>query len=279
MIGWRLPTLLLRPLTVAMRGLLLDGYMTRFLRGVARRVPTSLPDVSFGGTERTAALRLGLWSPLLRGPMPGDPPGSVICGYVRASGLECAAVTPDVDAFLASEPAPIVVGFGSVYARRATPTLLALAEACGDVGRRCLVIGHAAGVEFPSHTLAVRSAPYDAVFPRAAAVVIHGGSGTTGEALRAGRPILGVPFAYDQFSLCARLERLRVGVSMPVARRTRADFTAILHRILADDALARRANDAGRRFTLDSDGADVAADVISRVGGVAPRRAAGTRPT
>jgi len=135
---------------------------------------------------------------------------------------------PEVDSFLASDPAPIVVGFGSVYARRATGTLLALAEACSDVSRRCLVIGHAADVDFPPHTLAVRSAPYDCIFPRAAALVVHGGSGTTGEALRAGRPIIGVPFAYDQFSLCAHAERLGVGVRVPVARRTRADFIAVI---------------------------------------------------
>src|SRR4029077_17848912 len=92
--------------------------------------------------------------------------------------------------------------------------------------------GHAAGVEFPSHTLAARSAPYDRIFPRAASIVVHGGSGTTGEALRAGRPIIGVPFAYDQFSLCACTERLGVGVRVPVAGRTRADFITVLERIL-----------------------------------------------
>jgi hypothetical protein len=62
----------------------------------------------------------------------------------------------------------------------------------------------------------------------------------TGEALRAGRPIVGAPFAYDQFSLCASVERLGVGVRMPVTGRTRADFATVLGRILADDTLARR---------------------------------------
>lgn len=273
-IGRPLPTLLLRPLTVAMRGLL-NWYMTRFLRGVARRIGTPLPDVSFRGSERMAAIRLGLWSPLLRGSMPSDPPNGAICGFARASSLECATLAPEVDTFLSSDPAPVVVGLGSVYARTATGPLRALAEACGDVGRRCLVVGHPAGADFPPHTLAVRSAPYDRIFPRAAAVVVHGGAGTTGEALRAGRPIVGVPFAYDQFSLCACVERLGVGVRVPVARRTRADFAAVLGRILADDALARRASDAGRRFGAEPDGAELAADAIERAsGGAAPPTAA-----
>ena len=92
-IGLPLPTVLARPVTVAMRGLL-DWYMTRFLRGVARRVCTPLPDVSFRGSERMAAIRLGLWSPLLRGPMASDPPNGGICGYARASGLECPTLPP-----------------------------------------------------------------------------------------------------------------------------------------------------------------------------------------
>ena len=82
--------------------------------------------------------------------------------------------------------------------------------------------------------------------------------------LRAGRPIVGVPFAYDQFSLCARVERLGVGLPMPVGRRTRADFAAVLARLLSDDALARRAAEAGPRFDAEPDGADVAADAIER---------------
>jgi len=69
--------------------------------------------------------------------------------------------------------------------------------------------------------------------------------------LRAGRPIVGVPFAYDQFSLCARVERLGVGLPMPVGRRTRADFAAVLARLLSDDALARRAAEAGPRFDAE----------------------------
>lgn len=269
-IGRPFPTLLLRPLTVAMRGLL-DWYMTRFLRGVARRIDTPLPDVSFRGSERMAAIRLGLWSSLLRGSTPSDPPNGTICGYARASGLECATLSPEVDAFLASDRAPIVVGFGSVYARRATPSLLALAQACSDVGRRCLVIGHAAGVEFPSNTLAVRSAPYDRIFPRAAAVVVHAGSGTIGEALRAGRPIIGVPFAYDQFSLCARAERLGVAVRVPVGRRTRADFIAVIERVLSDGAMAHSAAEAGARFNAERDGAETAADVIERTVAASPK--------
>jgi hypothetical protein len=87
-----------------------------------------------------------------------------------------------------------------------------VAAACADLGHRCLVIGHpSTQTGFTGDTLAVPYAPYHLVFPRAAAVVIHSGAGTTGEALRSGRPIIAVPFGYDQFALSWQVERLGVG--------------------------------------------------------------------
>ena len=255
-----LPPYLARPLTVGGRALL-DWYVTRFLRPLARRLGTSLPDVSFRAFERMAARRLGLWSPVLRGPVAGDPPNGTICGFARGSGFG-GGLTPEVAAFLDAGPPPVVVGLGSVFALVSGAVLTAVAEACADAGRRCLVVGHPSEAAFPSNTLAVRYAPYDVVFPRAAAVVVHGGAGTTGEALRAGRPVIGLPFAYDQFELCARMEDLGVGVRVRTGRRTRQHFRRVLEHVLADEPMRRRAAEAGSRFAAERDGAESGADVV-----------------
>jgi UDP:flavonoid glycosyltransferase YjiC (YdhE family) len=273
--GWRspavfgdraLPSLLSRLLTAAGSAFVV-WYMTRFLRRISRRMGTSLADVSYTASERMAAIRLGLWSPLLRGPIAGDPPNGAICGFTRASALGGAepGVPPEVAAFLAAGPPPVVVAFGSAFALLAGRILQSIAEACADGGHPCLVIGHPKDVEFPPDTLAVRYAPYDRVFPEAAAVVVHGGAGTTGEALRCGRPIVGVPFGFDQFWHCAAIETLGAGVRVPIARRTRADFAEAIERALSDEAIGRRASDAGRRFAAERDGAESAADAIERL--------------
>jgi len=47
--------------------------------------------------------------------------------------------------------------------------------------------------------LLVDRVPHQRLFPRVSGVVHHGGSGTVGSGLRAGRPTLVVPFIYDQF--------------------------------------------------------------------------------
>ena len=61
------------------------------------------------------------------------------------------------------------------------------------------------------NVLVVASAPYARVFPAASVVVHHGGFGTWGEALRAGKPSLVAPFAFDQFDSAARLQDLGLG--------------------------------------------------------------------
>jgi len=81
--------------------------------------------------------------------------------------------------------------------------------------------------------IAVAYAPHGALFPRAAAVVHHGGVGTTAQGLRAGCPALIVPHAHDQFDNAARVERLGLGRTLD-ARRYSADAAAPLLRALVD---------------------------------------------
>jgi UDP:flavonoid glycosyltransferase YjiC (YdhE family) len=57
------------------------------------------------------------------------------------------------------------------------------------------------------------SAPHDWLFPRVAAVIHHGGAGTTAEGLRAGVPTMIVPFFGDQYLWASRIEDLRVGIA------------------------------------------------------------------
>src|ERR1700748_1110735 len=56
--------------------------------------------------------------------------------------------------------------------------------------------------------------PLRALLPRSAALVHHGGIGTTAEALRAGVPQVIVPLAYDQFDNAARVRALAAGASV-----------------------------------------------------------------
>jgi UDP:flavonoid glycosyltransferase YjiC (YdhE family) len=112
--------------------------------------------------------------------------------------------------------------------------------------------------------IAVEYAPHSELFPRAAANVHHGGIGTTVQAMRAGRPMVIVPFSHDQPDNGARCERLGIARVVPRRKASAARLAAALREVLGDAAVTERAARIGVR-TRAEDGAKVAADAIERV--------------
>jgi UDP:flavonoid glycosyltransferase YjiC (YdhE family) len=100
------------------------------------------------------------------------------------------------------------------------------------------------------------------LFPRAAAVVIHGGAGTTGEALKCSRPSVVVPLALDQFNLAWEVERLGAGERVPKRGRTREALAQALRIACEDERIAARASEVAAVLRAEPDGADRAARLV-----------------
>jgi UDP:flavonoid glycosyltransferase YjiC (YdhE family) len=113
----------------------------------------------------------------------------------------------------------------------------------------------------PPGTAAFPYAPFSQIFPRAAAIVHSAGIGTCAQALAAGRPMLVVPFAFDQPDNAARLQRL--GVARTIRRRnyTARRACAELEHLLRDPAYLANANAAAQRIAAEN-GARAASDAI-----------------
>ena len=105
--------------------------------------------------------------------------------------------------------------------------------------------------------------PYSEIMPRCAAIVHHGGIGTTAQALRAGRPMLVVPWAHDQPDNAARLRKLGVARTIPRARYTAARIAAELASLLQTRAYAERAADLAWKIAGE-DGLTNACDAIEQ---------------
>lgn len=122
---------------------------------------------------------------------------------------------PDVAAFLDAGPAPIVFTLGSAAVSAAGSFYDESAAAIAALGGRAvLLVGrHPENIPatVPANVLVVDSAPHDQLFARASVVVHQGGVGTTGQALRAGRPELIVPHAHDQFDNAFRVRERGAG--------------------------------------------------------------------
>lgn len=117
--------------------------------------------------------------------------------------------------FLEAGPAPLFVGFGSMPIPDPPRTAAIVIEAARRVGRRLVLHsgwgGLGGGLSLPPEVQLIDYAPYGWLFPRMAALVHHGGSGTTGFALSSGVPSLVIPFAFDQFYWGERTAALGAG--------------------------------------------------------------------
>ena len=152
-----------------------------------------------------------------------------------------AELPSELERFLQSGAAPLVLTPGSGN-RQARSWLARAVQAAGRLDRRALLLTpHREQVPepLPPGMLWLPYVPLRVLLPRAAALVHHGGIGTTAEALRAGVPQVIVPLAYDQFDNAARVEALAAGTSVgggAAGARPRA-LAAALRRLLASDAI------------------------------------------
>src|SRR5262249_58506190 len=108
----------------------------------------------------------------------------------------------------------VVFTLGGTAAMVAGPFFEHSIAAARRLGRRAVLVvgkgGRDRPASLPEGVAAFDYAPFSELFPRAAAVVHAGGIGTTGLAMRSGRPMLVVPHAHHQPHNAARLPRLRV---------------------------------------------------------------------
>jgi vancomycin aglycone glucosyltransferase len=166
-------------------------------------------------------------------------------------------LSADVTAFLEGGEPPVLGGFGSMPA----PGDLSrrLIGAARAVGRRIIVSRGWADLDLIDDApdcMAVGDVSYDRLLPRVAAVVHHGGAGTTAAAARAGVPQVITPMFGDQFYWANRVVDLGFGATTPHAAMTEESLAAALREVLQPSVEAR-----ARALTkqVRRDGAEVAA--------------------
>ncbi|MGH4015307.1 MAG: nucleotide disphospho-sugar-binding domain-containing protein [Pseudonocardiaceae bacterium] len=184
-------------------------------------------------------------------------------GDVAASGLAA-----DLEAFLAAGEPPVYIGFGSMSGAdpaAVTATVLdtvdrARVRAVLATGWGGLVTRHV-----PEDVFVLDQAPHDQLFPRVAAIVHHGGAGTTGAAAAAGRPQVVCPFVADQPFWGRRMHALGVAPAPIMQRRLTAENLAAAIRAVRDDpALAARAAELGSAIRAE-DGVAAAVEQLEQL--------------
>ncbi|AKJ67572.1 glycosyl transferase [Pandoraea thiooxydans] len=234
----------------------------------AFRDRTNAARAAFGLPPRTA-----VWSshPMVYGvspsllPAPADWPANAhLCGQWLAPDPVWTP-PPALANFLAAGQAPVYIGFGSMAGFDNERLLDALIEAMA--GRRALFYPGWSGIDtrrLPGNFLVIGNTPHDWLFPRTAAVIHHGGSGTSHSAARAGVPSIVTPFAGDQFFWAERLRLAGVAPCAVNGRRPKAAAFARALDFVAQTKVRSRAQALGELMQAEN-GVAAAVAMLERV--------------
>ncbi len=209
---------------------------------------------------------IGLFPSWYAPPQIDWPPDTRLAGFPMYDARDSAELPAEVRRFCEAGPPPIAFTFGTGMLHGARKFAAAI-DACTRMGRRGLLITRhrdQVPARLPGHIAHVSFAPFGLLFPRCAAVVHHGGIGTTSQALAAGLPQLVLPMAWDQPDNADRIQRLRVGRALPHNARGHRLARALSE--LSHPAIGERCRDIARRLDqADRDPLNTAADWIEGV--------------
>jgi sterol 3beta-glucosyltransferase len=168
----------------------------------------------------------------------------------------------ELDAFLEDGPPPVYVGFGSAAPDPEGARAAALA-ALGRLGLRGVLATGRRGTA-GSGIMEIEGAPHDWLFPRMAAVVHHGGAGTTAEGLRAGKPTAVCPSNFgDQLFWGRRVRALGVGPEpVPQKKLTVERLTTAIRAVTENESIRRRVARLGKMIRAE-DGVARAVEILA----------------
>lgn len=174
-------------------------------------LPRSEP---FGDLDAQQQLVLYCWSPSVSPPPPDWGPWIHVTGYWFLDESKEWSPPPNLAAFVDDGPRPVCIGFGSMSNRDPVEVIQTVQQALALTGHRGVVLTERNNTipdQLPTGIFAAVRVPHEWLFSRLAAVVHHGGAGTTARGLQAGVPTVVIPFFLDQFYWAKRIFELGAG--------------------------------------------------------------------
>jgi rhamnosyltransferase subunit B len=214
----------------------------------------------------SARLVLATFSPEFASPQADWPPNTVATGFPFYDGASPEnPLPPGLTEFLQAGEPPIVFTLGSSAVLDPGNFYAESAKAAGLLKKRAvLLVGRNPPPQLPEGVMALGYVGFSGLFPRAAVVVHQGGIGTTGQVLRAGRPMLVMPFNFDQPDNAARIVRLGVGRAITRKKYSAESAARELRRLFDDPGYQQKAGEVGRRIQQEN-GVETACGALERL--------------
>jgi len=225
--------------------------------------------------KHSPRLVLALFSRVLGDPQPDWPPNTLITGFAFYDGdAGKTELAPELEQFLVAGPPPLVFTLGSAAVMAAGDFYELSAQAAELIGVRAVLLVGNEPQNRPSGPLSdkiciANYAPFSKIFPRASVIIHQGGVGTTAQALRAGRPMLVMPYSHDQPDNARRVRHL--GVAEVIRRKAYTAEAAAtkIDSLLKDQGYAHRAAEVAS-VVAEEDGVTTACDALERLVKTAP---------
>ena len=158
----------------------------------------------------------------------------------------------DLVKFLSQGPRPIYIGFGSMSGQTARKQAQMAIDSVHAANQRAILVGgwaEAHDLNIPENIFASEYIPHDWLFPQMAAVVHHGGAGTTAAGLRAGVPSVIIPFMGDQHFWGKRVFELGAGPEPITRKKLTVDQLADrITRAVVDQSFIQNASILGKKI-------------------------------
>ncbi len=189
------------------------------------------------------------------------------CYYDADAGNQ--ALPPNLEKFVSAGEPPVVFTLGSAAVLAAGDFYEVSAQAALRLGiRAVLLIGtdprNQMKTALPESICVAEYAPYSELFNRSAMVVHQGGVGTTAQCLRAGKPMLIMPFSHDQPDNARRMLRLKVGRVIQRGKYTPWRVARKLKQMLAAPLLAQRSSSVAQQLAGEN-GVRTACDALEEL--------------
>jgi UDP:flavonoid glycosyltransferase YjiC (YdhE family) len=147
---------------------------------------------------------------------------------------------------------PVYIGFGSMLDAEAAHTTQIVLEALQMTGGRAILHGgwsDFGAQELPDNVFKTGEVPHSWLFPRVAAVIHHGGAGTTAAGLRAGVPSVIVPYFADQPFWARHVHQLAAGPApIPRLKLSAKKLAAAIQKAAYDEQIQKTANQLGEQI-------------------------------
>lgn len=218
------------------------------LGGAGRRVRAELGLPSRPAARPTSPGAAYGFSPQVVPQPPEWGPEHLITGYWTLPPAPDWTPPPALADFLAAGPPPVCIGFGSISSRDPERMSELVLDAVRRAGVRAVLLSGWGGLagRGGDDVFVTAEAPHAWLYPQMAAVVHHGGAGTTGAGFTAGVPAVVVPIAADQPFWASRVVALGTGPTpIPRKRLTASNLADALRAATSDAGMRERAAHLG----------------------------------